>query len=450
MNMEEITDKLVNSVVEAMGQSGYVQVEVSARHVHLSQNDLEALFGAGAKLVPKRPLSQPGQFLSEQRVTLIGEKGRKENVAVLGPVRKDTQIELSRSDAVSLGVTAPLRESGNIEGSGAVKIQGPKGSVHVRQGAIVAHNHIHMTPEDAKGLGLEDKQHVAVELSGERPIVFKDVIVRVSREFRLRMHIDFDEANAGDIGKLAFGKIISANGRGDSASLMPQAPPACDSSRPSGTPNRPALLLLPQGNQPPGMPKPEESGLDKELLEREFDLLCAKKIAYHPDWNQIEGVVAFGLTIEAMGKIAAGVVDDCYTRAMSQAILRGKPVYILRSQVELFQYEKSAPGAYYKKLQEHLTLLERSGLTVLNRGLLEAFILRQKTGKAPEEDRPPQAPAQDTDGEPCIIAKHLVAERDIAEAKNAGMKQVTITAKAILTDLARDFARNHNITIIRG
>ncbi|MGM9526631.1 MAG: phosphate propanoyltransferase [Peptococcaceae bacterium] len=207
MSEASMVDQVVNAVVDAIGKE-YVQVEVSARHVHLSQADLETLFGPGAALTPKRELSQPGQFLSEQRVNLIGPKGRKDNVSVLGPVRKATQVELSKSDARGLGVKAPLRESGDVAGSGSITLEGPKGSVTIPEGVIVAHCHIHMTNADARRMGLADNQHVSVEIGGERPIVFKDVIVRVSDKFRCRMHIDTDEGNATSLGKLTLGRII--------------------------------------------------------------------------------------------------------------------------------------------------------------------------------------------------------------------------------------------------
>ena len=207
MSETSMVDQVVNAVVDAIGRE-YVQVEVSARHVHLSQADLETLFGPGAALTPKRELSQPGQFLSEQRVNLIGPKGRKDNVSVLGPVRKATQVELSKSDARGLGVKAPLRESGDVAGSGSITLEGPKGSVTIPEGVIVAHCHIHMTNADARRMGLVDNQHVSVEIGGERPIVFKDVIVRVSDKFRCRMHIDTDESNATSLGKLTLGRII--------------------------------------------------------------------------------------------------------------------------------------------------------------------------------------------------------------------------------------------------
>ena len=207
MSEASMVDQVVNAVVDAIGKE-YVQVEVSARHVHLSQADLETLFGPGAALTPKRELSQPGQFLSEQRVNLIGPKGRKDNVSVLGPVRKATQVELSKSDARGLGVKAPLRESGDVAGSGSITLEGPKGSVTIPEGVIAAHCHIHMTNADARRMGLADNQHVSVEIGGERPIVFKDVIVRVSDKFCCRMHIDTDEGNATSLGKLTLGRII--------------------------------------------------------------------------------------------------------------------------------------------------------------------------------------------------------------------------------------------------
>ena len=136
---------LTAAVVDAVHMAGFVEIEVSAKHVHLTQEDVEVLFGKGAKLEPKRPLSQPGQFLSEQRVTLIGPKKSMERVAVLGPVRSATQVELSKSDCVALGVTAPVRESGDIAGSGSITIQGPCGTLEVKEGVIIAHNHIHVT-----------------------------------------------------------------------------------------------------------------------------------------------------------------------------------------------------------------------------------------------------------------------------------------------------------------
>ncbi|MCQ4865704.1 PduL/EutD family phosphate acyltransferase [Pseudoflavonifractor phocaeensis] len=201
-------EEIVSAVLDAVHKAGLVEVEVSARHVHLTQRDVETLFGPGAKLEPKRPLSQPGQFLSGQRVTLVGPKGRKERTAVLGPVRGAAQVELSKSDCVELGVKAPLRESGDVAGSGAITIEGPCGSIHLEEGAIIARNHIHLTTADAELLNLHDKQRVSVAVMTERPVVFRDVVIRVSPNFNCRMHIDFDEANAALVSGFTLGKII--------------------------------------------------------------------------------------------------------------------------------------------------------------------------------------------------------------------------------------------------
>ena len=201
-------EQLIQKVLDTMTQAGLVEVEVSARHVHLTDKDVELLFGKGAVLHEKRPLSQKGQYLSEERVTLVGPKGRKERVAVLGPVRSATQVELSVSDCVALGLKAPLRESGDVEGSGAITIEGPAGSISILQGTIVAHNHIHVPTDVARRLNLSDKEHVSVKILSERPVTFDDVIIRVSDAFNFRMHIDFDEANAASVSGFTLGKII--------------------------------------------------------------------------------------------------------------------------------------------------------------------------------------------------------------------------------------------------
>lgn len=201
-------EQIIQAVLDAIPRAGLVEVEVSARHVHLTRADLETLFGKGAELTPKRPLSQPGQFLSEERVTLIGPKGRKERTAILGPIRPATQVELSKSDCVDLGIKAPVRESGDVAGSGSITIEGPCGSLTIQEGAMIAHNHVHLTPEVAEIMGVQDKQRVSVEVFTDRPVTFHDVIIRVSDKFSCRMHIDFDEANAALVSGFTLGKII--------------------------------------------------------------------------------------------------------------------------------------------------------------------------------------------------------------------------------------------------
>lgn len=200
--------QFIESVVDSIVQSGLVEVEVSARHVHLTQEDVELLFGKGAVLHPKRPLSQPGQFLSEERVTLIGPKGKKERVAVLGPVRKATQVELSISDCVALGIKAPVRESGDLRDAGPVVIEGPKDTLDASSAVIVARAHVHVPPQVAAKLDLQDKERVSVQIMTERPVTFDNVVIRVSDQFRYKMHIDFDEANAAQVSGFTLGKIL--------------------------------------------------------------------------------------------------------------------------------------------------------------------------------------------------------------------------------------------------
>ena len=186
-----------------------VMVETSARHVHVTEETLEILFGKGYQLTKKKDLSQPGQFACEERVQVIGPKNSFPAVSILGPTRPADQVELSASDARSIGVAAPVRESGDIAGSGACKLVGPKGEVELKEGVIVAKRHMHMTPEDAENYGVKDKQVVSVKIdSPERSLVFGDVVVRVSPKFKLAMHIDTDESNAVMAGRDATGVIV--------------------------------------------------------------------------------------------------------------------------------------------------------------------------------------------------------------------------------------------------
>lgn len=184
-------------------------VETSARHVHLSQADLDILFGTGYQLTKKKDLSQPGQYASEERVTIVGPKKELAGVSILGPVRKDTQAELSLTDARSIGIAAPIRESGDIAGSAACKIIGPKGEIELKEGVIIAKRHLHATPADAKALGVSNGEVVSVKVETDgRSLVFGDVVVRVSDTYALAMHIDTDESNAAGCGKEVYGEII--------------------------------------------------------------------------------------------------------------------------------------------------------------------------------------------------------------------------------------------------
>lgn len=183
-------------------------VEVSARHIHLSQEHLETLFGAGYQLTCKKELSQPGQFACEEKVVLKGSKGEMK-LSVLGPVRKETQVELSLTDARTLGVVAMIRESGDIEGTNGLTLVGPCGEVVIDKGVIAAKRHIHMTKVDAEKYGVNNGQIVGVKIdTNGRSVIFGDTVIRVSDSYALAMHIDTDEANAAAISGSAMGEIV--------------------------------------------------------------------------------------------------------------------------------------------------------------------------------------------------------------------------------------------------
>ncbi len=184
-------------------------VETSARHIHVTKEDLEILFGKGASLTHKKDLSQPGQFACEERVTVIGPKGELPGVSILGPERPATQLELSMTDARKIGLAALIRESGDVAGTCGCKLVGPKGEVTLEEGVIVAKRHIHMTPKDAEDLGVSDKEIVHVKIASDnRTTIFGDVVARVHENFALAMHIDTDESNAVCAPREAYGEIV--------------------------------------------------------------------------------------------------------------------------------------------------------------------------------------------------------------------------------------------------
>ena len=192
---------LVDTVVSRL----FVELEASGRHVHVTAQQAQTLFGH--PLTPERPLSQPGQYLAKERVTVTGPKGEFRNVAVLGPERKEAQVEISLTDGRTLGINPPIRLSGDVQGSPGVTLSGERGQVRLAQGVIAAQRHIHLTPEDAARFGVKNGQSVNLQTYTARPTVFGDVAVRVSRSFASYVHLDYDEANAcgfrkGDLGRI--------------------------------------------------------------------------------------------------------------------------------------------------------------------------------------------------------------------------------------------------------
>lgn len=196
----------IDSLVDAVMTRLFVPMEASGRHVHLTKEQALTLFGHG--LSPKRPLSQPGQYLSGERVTLIGPKGELDRVAVLGPERKDAQVEISLTDGKALGIMPPIRLSGQVEGTPGIRLRGPKGEITLPQGVMAAQRHIHLNPQQAQNFGVKDKQVVRLQTLTDRPVIFEDVVVRVNPEYEAAVHLDYDEANACALNIGDYGRIL--------------------------------------------------------------------------------------------------------------------------------------------------------------------------------------------------------------------------------------------------
>lgn len=206
--IQSIVDEVMLQLNKEEQTKQLIPIAASARHAHLSVEHLDALFGPGYELTKKADLSQPGQFAANEVVLIVGPKGSIERVRILGPARGATQVEVSKTDSIKLGLEPPLRESGKINGSSPVTIVGPKGSIHLMEGLIVAQCHIHMNPKDAAYYGVEHGEWVQVKTHGQRPMTFEKVLIRVSERFKLEMHIDTDEANAAFLSAKDTGTLI--------------------------------------------------------------------------------------------------------------------------------------------------------------------------------------------------------------------------------------------------
>lgn len=206
--MTQLVERIANEVVNEIKEKLFIPVEASGRHIHLSRYDADTLFGTGYQFTKAKDLSQPGQFACKERVTVTGPKGSIHNVIVLGPCRKQTQMEVSLTDALALGIKPPIRQSGDVKGSTGITVSNGNQSVSLSEGVIVAKRHIHMTPEDARKFSVADGEIVKVKVSGTRPVIFEDTVIRVSKDFRTYMHIDYDEANSCGYNKESWGLIL--------------------------------------------------------------------------------------------------------------------------------------------------------------------------------------------------------------------------------------------------
>lgn len=195
-------DALVDTVLSQL----FVPIEASGRHVHVTKAQAQTLFGHS--LTPDRPLSQPGQYLAKERLTLRGPKGTFENVAVLGPERPEAQVEVSLTDGRTLGIQPPLRLSGDTKGTPGITLIGPQGTISLTQGVLAAQRHIHLSPEEGRRFGVSDKQVVKLQTFTSRPLIFEDVVVRIHPDFRAAVHIDYDEANGCGLGRGDLGRIL--------------------------------------------------------------------------------------------------------------------------------------------------------------------------------------------------------------------------------------------------
>lgn len=261
--------------------SRFVPIGVSVRHVHLSQHDVEALFGSGYQLQPFKALSQPGQFAAQEQLTVAGPKGTLERVRILGPLRSRTQVELAISDAARIGIRAPIRMSGDLADTPGCVLRGPAGEIRLTAGVIVAARHLHLSESQADAYHLKNNDRVAIRVTGERMCILGDIVVRSGAGHELEVHLDTDEANAGGIETGALAEIISASEtscRGNRGASP--CPCMCQARPPAGGPEQKAAAAA-NGKKKP-LKLVTERDIDNAIQDHTRELLCEKKALITP------------------------------------------------------------------------------------------------------------------------------------------------------------------------
>ena len=271
LNKEELVIR--NCVLSELAKKGvrFVPVGISARHVHLSQADLEVLFGKSYTLTPYKELSQPGQFASKEQVTVVGPKNQLAKVRVLGPVRGATQVELAMTDAMKIGIAAPVRMSGDLAGTPGCKLIGPAGEVTISQGVIVAARHIHMSEEQVQAYGLHDGARVSLRVNSPRPCIWGDVVVRSGKGHDLELHIDTDEANSALVSNGEYVQIVDGS---ETACSAPAAPAVV--SAPASAPAAPAPAAAPV------LDLVTEQDVNDAIRANQVELLCTARAIITP------------------------------------------------------------------------------------------------------------------------------------------------------------------------
>lgn len=206
--MKNLFNEIVDEVIRRVREEAFIKVEASGRHIHLSQEHIDALFGKGYQLTKIKDLSQPGQYACKERVTITGRKGSIKNVIVLGPVREETQVEISMTDSAILGEKPLIKQSGDLLGTGGLVVSTENAAINLNKGLMVAQRHIHINPKDAEKFNVLNNEIVKVKVFGKRPLIFDDVVIRISDKYETFMHIDYDEANACGFGKATMARIM--------------------------------------------------------------------------------------------------------------------------------------------------------------------------------------------------------------------------------------------------
>ena len=375
---DEATIKaIVDEVIRRLkAKEDGIVVGVSNRHIHLTREDFAALFGPDREMTKIRDLSQPGEFAAAETVNLIGPKGVIKNVRILGPYRKNTQVEISRTDSYVLGIKAPVRESGKLEGTPGVVIEGPKGRISLERGLIVALRHIHLDPESARKYGVKNGDVVSVKTEGVRGVVFENVLARVSENYVREMHLDTDEANGADIKSGDLVRIIAKNGRSSGEGFGRKAlalftggtggfEEACRQIRMLKDDGWEICVLFTAG---------AERLFSKEALENRFkgfELYFESRCGNRNLLQDVRLVLIPVLTVNTLTKIALGIADTPAAHLIAGALMNGIPIVAAKDACDARTFRKGVPGsekpseAFAAKIDGYMKTVEGFGIRMV-------------------------------------------------------------------------------------
>ncbi|HWQ78604.1 MAG TPA: phosphate propanoyltransferase [Anaerovoracaceae bacterium] len=460
--IEKLDEAAIKAIVDEVirrlkAKEEGIVVGVSNRHLHLSKEDFAALFGPNRELTKIKDLAQPGEFAAAETVNLIGPKGVIKNVRVLGPCRTNTQVEISRTDSYLLGIRAPVRESGKIEGTPGVVIEGPNGKISTERGLIVALRHIHLDTESAQRYGVKNGDTVSVKAGGERGAVFDNVLARVSDQYVREMHLDTDEANAADVKSGDYVQIVSKTEKKSGIKVL-----ALFTGGTGGFEEAAGQVgKLKEAGWEIGalFTAGAEKLFSKEYLQKKFegfDLCFESQYGNQNLLKDVRLMLIPVLTVNTLTKVALGIADTPAAHLIAGALMNGIPVVAAKDACDARSFRKSVSGAgnqseaFARKIDGYVKTAEEFGITLVSsRDLFEtATVIGNPPNSAKAKASAAVSPRKSTAGSTESPKNRIITREDVVRAKQDGSMKIIISGSTKVTPFAKDAAGELGVEIL--